>query len=104
MLDMTITEIADEIVGGICSAGPERLDEGVRLALPQVLLPGAIDMVNFGSFETVPARFYGRKFVKHTPWSTLMRTTQEELYDVGSFVARKLSKSTVPITVIIPAR
>src|SRR5262249_27756237 len=75
VLDLTTTEVADELVGGICSAGPNRLSAAGEMGVPQVVLPGAIDMVNFGPPATVPERFKGRIFTSHTPHATLMRTT-----------------------------
>ena len=78
LLDLTTTELADELVGGVLSAGPERLEAAVRRRLPQVVSVGALDMVNFGPVATVPERFSGRLFHVHNPSVTLMRTTPEE--------------------------
>ncbi|HER2162569.1 TPA: Tm-1-like ATP-binding domain-containing protein, partial [Streptococcus pyogenes] len=77
-LDVTTTELADELVGGELSAGPERLEMAGRLGIPQVISLGALDMVNFGPAYTVPRHFQGRKISKHNPNVTLMRTTVEE--------------------------
>lgn len=104
MLDLTTTEIVDEIVGGVGSAGPNRLDAAADRGIPQVLLPGAIDMVNFGPPDTVPTQFRQRHFLAHTPTATLMRSTGGELAAVGSFIARKLNLATAPATVIVPLR
>ncbi|TWB08696.1 uncharacterized protein (UPF0261 family) [Rhizobium sp. ERR 1071] len=104
MLDLTTTEIADEVVGGRLSAGPGRLDAAVEKAIPQVILPGAIDMVNFGPLETVPARFHGRNFIRHTPSTTLMRTSASEAADVARFIAGKLEGARSPVVAIIPMR
>lgn len=102
VLDLTITEIADEIVGGTLSAGPERLDAALRLGIANVILPGAIDMVNFGTPSTVPERFKGRQFLAHTPHATLMRTSPEENAAIAAFVARKLNTAPERVEVVIP--
>ena len=78
VLDMTTTELADDLVGGVLSAGPDRLTAAGAAGLPQVIAPGALDMVNFGPRDTVPERFAGRKLYVHNPTVTLMRTTAEE--------------------------
>ena len=104
VLDLTTTEIADEIVGGICSAGPNRLEAAGNLGLAQVILPGAIDMVNFGPKITVPERFRDRHFVSHTPLATLMRTTEAENIEIASFIARKLNEARGPVAVVLPMR
>ncbi|MES3003997.1 MAG: Tm-1-like ATP-binding domain-containing protein [Pseudomonadota bacterium] len=104
VIDLTTTEISDEVVGGLCTAGPLRLDAAADRGLPQVLLPGAIDMVNFGGQDTVPARFAGRNLIRHTPTTTLMRTSADETAEVARFMARKLSRATAPFAVIIPTR
>lgn len=104
ILDLTITEIADEVVGGIFSAGPERLSAAGAAGLPQVILPGSVDMVNFGARDTVPARFAGRNIVSHTPLSTLMRTTAAENEAMAHLVARKLNAARGPVAVLLPER
>ena len=75
VLDITTTELADDLVGGVLSAGPDRLTAAGELGIPQVVSLGALDMVNFGSRETVPAQFKGLLLYKHNPTVTLMRTT-----------------------------
>ncbi|GLR87915.1 Tm-1-like ATP-binding domain-containing protein [Bradyrhizobium iriomotense] len=104
MLDLTTTEVADEVVGGDFSAGPERLEAAGNAGIPQVILPGAIDMVNFGPPDTIPKRFAGRHFLRHTPTVTLMRTTEAENRLIADFVARKLTRATGPTGVVLPTR
>ena len=100
--DVTTTEWADELVGGILSAGPERLDAAARAGIPQVVSVGALDMVNFGPRETVPAAFAGRTFYVHNPVVTLMRTTAAECARLGEIIAGKLNQATGPTTVLLP--
>lgn len=102
VLDVTTTELADELVGGILSAGPDRLEAAGEAGLPQVIAPGALDMVNFGTPDTVPEKFRDRLFYQHNPTVTLMRTTTEEMAELGRIMARKLSEARGPATVIIP--
>ena len=104
VLDATTTELADELVGGVLSAGPDRLEAAGETGLPQVVAPGALDMVNFGPPDTVPAQFKDRLFYQHNPTVTLMRTTPEETAELGRIMARKLSEAKGPTTVIIPTR
>ena len=102
ILDLTTTELADELVGGVLSAGPDRLEAAGRLGLPQVIAPGALDMVNFGPPETVPERFRGRLFYQHNPTVTLMRTTVEENAELGRLIGEKLRQAAGPVTVLLP--
>ena len=104
VLDATTTELADELVGGVLSAGPDRLEAAGETGLPQVVAPGALDMVNFGPPDTVPEQFKDRLFYQHNPTVTLMRTTPEETAELGRIMARKLSEAKGPTTVIIPTR
>ena len=92
VIDLTTTEIADEIVGGVLSAGPNRLEAAAKFEIPYVVSVGACDMVNFGPKETVPERFIkkGRKLHMHNASVTLVRTTAEENKAVGEFIAKKL--------------
>src|SRR5438876_2052860 len=99
VLDITTTEWADELVGGSLIAGPTRLEAAARRGVPAVVSTGCLDMVNFGPPETVPARFQGRRFYKHNPQVTLMRTTPEENRELGRVIASKLNLSIGPITV-----
>jgi uncharacterized protein (UPF0261 family)/ABC-type branched-subunit amino acid transport system ATPase component len=102
VIDITTTEIADEVVGGVLSAGPERLDAVIRARLPYVGSCGALDMVNFWAMETVPARFRGRNLYKHNQNVTLMRTTPEECAEIGRFIADKLNRMEGPVRFLIP--
>ena len=83
LLDITTTELADDLVGGVLSAGPDRLEAAGELGLPQVVSLGALDMVNFGPRETVPPQFEGRNLYVHNPTVTLMRTSPEECAEAG---------------------
>jgi uncharacterized protein (UPF0261 family) len=102
VIDVSTTEVADEIVGGVLSAGPERLDVFARHAIPYVGSVGALDMVNFGAFDTVPERFKGRRLYRHNPTVTLMRTTADECRAIGDFMARKLNAMRGPVRFLIP--
>jgi uncharacterized protein (UPF0261 family) len=103
-LDVTTTELADELVGGVLSAGPERLEAAGELAIPQVVSLGALDMVNFGPFETVPPQFRDRVLYKHNPTVTLMRTTPEECAELGRVIAEKLNQAQGPLTLFVPLK
>jgi uncharacterized protein (UPF0261 family) len=102
--DVTTTELADELVGGVLSAGPERLDAAAHAGIPQVVSLGALDMVNFGGVESVPSRFRDRKLHVHNPQVTLMRTTANENAELGKIVAAKLNAARGPVTIMIPLR
>lgn len=102
VLDLTTTEWADEICGGALSAGPTRLDAAAKAGLPQVVVPGCIDMCNFWAPETIPARHKDRTFFKWAPNVTLMRTTPEETAQLGKIFAEKLNVSDGPVVVMIP--
>ena len=102
VLDITTTELADELVGGILSAGPTRLTAAAEMGIPQVVSVGALDMVNFGPRETVPAKFAGRKFHIHNASVTLMRTTPEENAQLGDEIARKVAASSGPAAILLP--
>lgn len=103
-LDITTTELADEMVGGVLSAGPERLEAAGNHGVPQVVSLGALDMVNFGAYETVPAVFQGRNLYKHNATVTLMRTTPEENAALGATIAKKLNAAQGPVALFIPLR
>jgi uncharacterized protein (UPF0261 family) len=104
VLDITTTEWADELVGGVLSAGPHRLEAAGKKGIPQVVAPGALDMVNFGPPETVPEKFKGRKFYQHNPTVTLMRTTKEENAQLGRIIAEKLNAAKGPTTFFYPRK
>lgn len=102
VLDVTTTEWADELVGGVLSAGPHRLEAAGKRGIPQVVSTGALDMVNFGSEDSVPAEFEGRQFHVHNPQVTLMRTTREENNEFGRIIAEKLTAATGPTALALP--
>ena len=102
VIDVSTTEIADEIAGGTLSAGPTRLDVFARHALPYVGSVGALDMANFGAWDTVPERFKGRRLYRHNPNVTLMRTTVDENRQIGEFIAQKLNAMRGPVRFLIP--
>jgi uncharacterized protein (UPF0261 family) len=104
VLDLTTTELADELVGGVLSAGRDRLTAAALRGVPQVISLGALDMVNFGPPETVPEPFRGRRFYPHNPTVTLMRTTPEENDQLGKEIAHKVSASRGPTAVLVPLR
>ena len=104
VLDVTTTELADELVGGVLSAGPERLDAAARHGVPAIVAPGCLDMVNFGERHTVPESHAGRNFYIHNPQVTLMRTTPPECAALGRMVAEKVNASRGPVSVLIPRR
>ena len=104
VLDVTTTELADELVGGILTAGPERLEMAAKKGIPQVVSVGALDMVNFGPIETVPEKFQGRNLYKHNATITLMRTTLEENQALGKIIAEKLNKTTGKTAVYLPLK
>ncbi|MEV5741743.1 Tm-1-like ATP-binding domain-containing protein [Microbispora rosea] len=104
VLDLTTTELADDLVGGVLTAGPHRLEAAGRAGIPQVVSVGALDMVNFGPRETVPDRFADRKFLVHNPTVTLMRTTRDEMAELGARIGDKLSRATGPVEVYLPLR
>jgi len=102
VLDITTTELADELVGGVLSAGPQRLTAAARAGVPQVVSVGALDMVNFHAPETVPERFKDRLFYRHNASVTLMRTTPEENRLLGAEIGGKLSAARGPVAVMFP--
>jgi uncharacterized protein (UPF0261 family) len=104
VLDVTTTELCDELVGGVLPAHPERLEVAGRMGVPQVVSLGALDMVNFGPMDTVPERFRERLLYVHNPSVTLMRTTPEESAELGRRLADKLNSAKGPTALFIPLR
>lgn len=100
VVDITTTEIADELIGGVLSAGPNRLEAA---SIAGVSL-GALDMVNFWAFDTVPEKYQGRNLYKHNPNVTLMRTTEEESKMIGEVIAQKLNRASEKTALLIPLR
>jgi uncharacterized protein (UPF0261 family) len=104
VLDVTTTELADELVGGVLSAGPDRLEAAGSVGLPQVVSLGALDMVNFGPRESVPPQFESRNLYVHNPTVTLMRTTPDECAELGRQIGRKLSAASGPTVLFVPLK
>ena len=104
VLDVTTTELADEVAGGTLSAGPDRLEAAGEAGIPQVVSLGALDMANFGPLESVPARFEGRLLHRHNAAVTLMRTTPHENARIGRLIAAKLNRARGPVTLVVPLR
>jgi uncharacterized protein (UPF0261 family) len=104
VLDATTTELADELVGGIFSAGPDRLSAAGKAGIPQVVSVGALDMVNFGPMDTVPDQFKDRNLYVHNPITTLMRTTAAENTELGTRLAHRLNAATGPTSLFLPLR
>jgi uncharacterized protein (UPF0261 family) len=104
VLDVTTTEWADELVGGVLTAGPTRLDAAAKAGIPAIIAPGCLDMVNFGEPQTVPEKFKGRTFYQHNPQVTLMRTTPDECAQLGRIIAEKANSYRGPVTVMIPKK
>ena len=102
VLDVTTTEWADELVGGVLTAGPTRLDAASKRGVPQVIAPGCLDMVNFWARSTVPEKFAGRQFYEWNSNVTLMRTTPEENSQLGRILAEKANKSSAPVAFFLP--
>lgn len=104
VLDITTTELADELCGGVMAAGPDRLTAAAIAGVPQVISVGAVDMVNFGPPDTVPERYKGRRFYQHNPTVTLMRTTPEENDKIGKEIAEKACAAKGPTCILLPLR
>lgn len=104
VLDITTTELADELCGGFLTAGPTRLTAAGKAGIPQLVSVGATDMVNFHAPETVPARFKGRTFYQHNAQVTLMRTTPEENARIGADLGRKVSEAKGPKSILLPKK
>jgi uncharacterized protein (UPF0261 family) len=104
VLDITTTEWADELCGGVFSAGPHRLEAAAHSGVPQVVVPGCLDMVNFWGPDSVPARYAGRTLFRWNPSVTLMRTNVEENERLGQVLATRVSQSRGPAAVLLPLR
>jgi uncharacterized protein (UPF0261 family) len=104
VLDITTTELADEVAEGTLSAGPDRLEAAGEAGIPQVISLGALDMANFGPVDSVPERFQSRLLYQHNPSVTLMRTTAQENAFLGRMIGEKLSRARGPVTVVVPLR
>src|SRR5262249_56010580 len=102
VVEVRTTEVADEVVGGVLSAGPDRLEAARAAGVPQVVSLGALDMVNFGPRDTVPPQFEGRNLYVHNPTVTLMRTTKDECAELGRIIGRKLAAAASPTAVFVP--
>ena len=104
VLDITTTELGDELAGGVMSAGPLRMEAAGRKGIPQVVCPGAIDMVNFGPMDSVPEKYRDRRLYRHNANVTLMRTNPEECAELGKITAAKLNRARGPVTFFLPLR
>jgi uncharacterized protein (UPF0261 family) len=102
VLDLTTTELADELCGGVLSAGPARLTAAGRKGIPQVISVGATDMINFHAVETLPAEFRARLYYRHNPNVTLIRTTPRENTLIGRDLATKAAAATGPTAILLP--
>lgn len=102
VLDVTLTEWADELVGGVLSAGPTRLEAAARIGTPAVIAPGCLDIVNFWEPETVPEKYRGRRLYRHNAKQTLVRTDPDENAELGRIIAGKLNRSIGPVAVYLP--
>lgn len=104
VIDVTTTEVCDHLIGGVLSAGPDRLGAIARSGLPYVGSAGALDMVNFWAMDTVPEKFRNRKLYKHNPNVTLMRTSAQECREIGAWIAQKLNACEGPVRFLIPEK
>jgi len=102
VLDITTTEWCDEVVGGVFAAGPNRSEAASRNKIPQVVSVGALDMVNYGAYDTVPDKFAGRNLYKHNPTITLMRTSVEENREIGKRISEKLNMADGDTALLLP--
>ena len=102
VLDISTTEVCDEIVGGVLSAGPDRLGAFAGAGIPWVGSCGALDMVNFWAIDSVPSKFRGRNLYRHNPNVTLMRTTPDECREIGRFIVERINRMDGPVRFLIP--
>jgi uncharacterized protein (UPF0261 family) len=103
-MDITTTELADEVCGGVFSAGPERGLAAARAGIPTVLVPGCVDMANFWGIDSVPERYHGRNLYEWNPNVTLLRTNVEENRRMGAMLAAAANAATGPVAVILPLK
>ena len=104
VLDVTTTELADELCGGILSAGPDRLNAAAELGIPQVVVPGCLDMVNFAQLDTVPEAYQSRQLYSWAPDVTLMRTNTEENRKLGEMLAQKVNRAVGAAAILLPLK
>ena len=104
VLDITTTEWADEVTGAVFTAGPTRGDAAAAAGIPQVIVPGCVDMANFWAPDTIPAKYESRTFYHWNPNVTLMRTTPEENAEIGRILAEKANASTGPVAFFLPLK
>jgi uncharacterized protein (UPF0261 family) len=102
VLDITTTEVADEVVGGVMAGGPQRFDAILQHEIPYIMSLGALDMVNFGARHSIPERFANRRFLVHNSQVTLMRTSVEENRQIARWIAEKVNRSAVSLEILIP--
>ncbi len=102
VFDITTTEWADEVLGGVLSAGPARLEAAAKCGVPAIVVPGCLDMANFWAPDSIPEQYKTRRFYAHNPTVTLIRTNIEENRELGGIMAAKLNRSTGPLTVLLP--
>lgn len=104
VLDLTTTELADDLCDGICSAGPNRLTAAADTGIPQVVAPGCLDMVNYGHLDTVPKRYQSRQLYSWAPDVTLMRTNEDENRTLGTSLAQKLNEAKGQVALLLPLK
>jgi uncharacterized protein (UPF0261 family) len=103
-LDITTTELADEVCGGVFSAGPERCWAASRAGIPAVLVPGCVDMANFWGIDTMPEKYKGRNLYQWNPNVTLLRTNVEENVKMGEMIAAAASAASAPVAILLPLK
>jgi uncharacterized protein (UPF0261 family) len=103
-LDMTTTELADEVCGGVLSAGPDRCWAASKAGIPAVLVPGCVDMANFWGIDTIPEKYKGRNLYQWNPNVTLMRTNVEENVKMGQMLAAAANTATAPVAILLPLK
>lgn len=103
-LDVTTTELADEVCGGGASAGPDRCLAASRAGVPAVLAPGCVDMANFGALKSVPEKYRGRNLYQWAPTATLLRTNIEENQRIGEMIAAAANAAIAPVAILLPLK